>query len=204
MSVEVEEISKLLAEHDAKVGGKQRSGIASGDEMVAKREESWSMKPMERLQLLLPDGMTSSSVATTGATLTSHGLTHSALSTVESLTDIPRIQARLELEILDLREEISALKSELARDQDPERMQAIQNLIGVRHNRLGPFNLPLMSYPSLQELITQITLIREKASEAEAIVKTITKDIQRLDVAKRNLMGTMTTVKRWTMLSESS
>jgi hypothetical protein len=61
-----------------------------------------------------------------------------------------------------------------------------------------------MCYPSLQELITQITLIREKASEAEAIVKTITKDIQRLDVAKRNLMGTMTTVKRWTMLSELS
>lgn len=53
-----------------------------------------------------------------------------------------------------------------------------------------------------QELITQITLIREKASEAEAIVKTITKDIQRLDVAKRNLTGTMTAVKRWTMLSE--
>ncbi len=55
--------------------------------------------------------------------------------------------------------------------------------------------------PTPQELITQITLIREKASEAEAIVKTITKDIQRLDVAKRNLTLTMTTVKRWTMLS---
>lgn len=38
----------------------------------------------------------------------------------------------LELEIMDLRDEIALLKSELERDQDPERMQLIQNLIGVR------------------------------------------------------------------------
>lgn len=50
--------------------------------------------------------------------------------------------------------------------------------------------------------MTQINAIREKAAEAEAIVKAITSDIQRLDVAKRNLTRTMQTLERWSMLSE--
>lgn len=49
--------------------------------------------------------------------------------------------------------------------------------------------------------MTQINAIREKAAEAEAIVKAITSDIQRLDVAKRNLTRTMQTLERWSMLS---
>jgi hypothetical protein len=48
----------------------------------------------------------------------------------------------------------------------------------------------------------QINVIREKAAEAEAIVKGITQDIQRLDVAKRNLTGAIKTAERWGMLSE--
>lgn len=50
----------------------------------------------------------------------------------------------------------------------------------------------------------QINAIREKAAEAEAIVKSITQDVQRLDVAKRNLTRTMQTLERWSMLSTSS
>lgn len=50
----------------------------------------------------------------------------------------------------------------------------------------------------------QINAIREKAAEAEAIVKSITQDVQRLDIAKRNLTRTMQTLERWSMLSESS
>lgn len=49
----------------------------------------------------------------------------------------------------------------------------------------------------------QINVIREKAAEAEAIVKAITGDIQRLDVAKRNLTGAIQTLERWAMLSAS-
>ena len=49
----------------------------------------------------------------------------------------------------------------------------------------------------------QINVIREKAAEAEAIVKAITGDIQRLDVAKRNLTGAIQTLERWEMLSAS-
>lgn len=49
----------------------------------------------------------------------------------------------------------------------------------------------------------QINAIREKAAEAEAIVKTITSDIQRLDVAKQNLTRTMQTLERWSMLQQA-
>ena len=38
--------------------------------------------------------------------------------------------------------------------------------------------------------------IQEKASESEAIVKNITKDIQILDLAKKNLMLSMTSLQR--------
>lgn len=42
--------------------------------------------------------------------------------------------------------------------------------------------------------------IREKATESEAIVRAITKDIQVLDLAKRNISLSMTTLKRFQML----
>lgn len=38
--------------------------------------------------------------------------------------------------------------------------------------------------------------IQEKASESEAIVNNITKDIQVLDLAKKNLMLSMTSLQR--------
>ena len=50
----------------------------------------------------------------------------------------------------------------------------------------------------------QINVIREKAEEAEAIVKNITTEIQRLDTAKRNLTTTIQTIERWEMLSAVS
>ena len=53
-----------------------------------------------------------------------------------------------------------------------------------------------------QQLMLQINTIREKAAEAEAIVKNITSDIQRLDIAKRNVTGAIQTIERWGMLSE--
>lgn len=46
--------------------------------------------------------------------------------------------------------------------------------------------------------------IREKATESEAIVRNITKDIQVLDLAKKNLILSMTTLKRMQMLGTCS
>jgi vacuolar protein sorting-associated protein 53 len=51
-----------------------------------------------------------------------------------------------------------------------------------------------------QELLSQMVRIREKATESEAIVKNITKDIQSLDLAKKNLSQSMTALKRFQML----
>jgi hypothetical protein len=47
-----------------------------------------------------------------------------------------------------------------------------------------------------------MSLIREKVTESEAIARDITKDIQRLDLAKDNLVLSMTTLKRLQMLGE--
>ncbi|WVF71249.1 hypothetical protein IAT40_006051 [Kwoniella sp. CBS 6097] len=91
-----------------------------------------------------------------------------------------QIQARLHLEIMDVREEVARLKAELRRDQDPGKMSKIQHQIS--------------------QLMLQINVIREKAAEAEAIVKTITSDIQKLDTAKSNLTGAIQTLERWGML----
>lgn len=46
--------------------------------------------------------------------------------------------------------------------------------------------------------------IREKASESEAIVRDITKDIQVLDLAKKNILQSVTALKRFQMLGKSS
>jgi hypothetical protein len=43
--------------------------------------------------------------------------------------------------------------------------------------------------------------IREKATESEAVVRNITKDIQILDTAKKNLILSMTILRRLQMLS---
>jgi hypothetical protein len=47
-----------------------------------------------------------------------------------------------------------------------------------------------------------MSLIREKATESEAVVRNITKDIEVLDLAKKNLILSMTTLRRLQMLSE--
>lgn len=55
----------------------------------------------------------------------------------------------------------------------------------------------------LQDLLGQMSRIREKATESEAVVRNITKEIQMLDLAKKNLILSMTTLKRLQMLGTS-
>ena len=52
----------------------------------------------------------------------------------------------------------------------------------------------------VQDLLGQMSRIREKATESEAVVRNITKEIQVLDLAKKNLILSMTTLKRLQML----
>lgn len=105
---------------------------------------------------------------------------------------------------MGIREEIAKLKAELKRDQDPGKMSTIQSEIGVSCSlNLQRYRmLSLITTYLPKQLMLQINVIREKAAEAEAIVKGITSDIQRLDVAKSNLTTTIQTLERWAMLSE--
>ncbi|KAJ7594544.1 Vps53-like protein [Mycena floridula] len=97
-----------------------------------------------------------------------------------SLAHTETVQRRLQDTQREIQREIDALQLQLRQNQDPNRMQLIQDLIS--------------------ELLTQMSRIREKATESEAVVRNITKDIQVLDLAKKNLILSMTTLKRLQML----
>ncbi|KAF8345521.1 Vps53-like protein [Amanita rubescens] len=97
-----------------------------------------------------------------------------------SLAQTEEVNNRLNDTQAQLRREIQALHAELQRSQDPERMQLIQEMIS--------------------DLLGQMSRIREKATESEAVVRNITKDIQILDTAKKNLILSMTVLRRLQML----
>lgn len=111
------------------------------------------------------------------------------------------VQAKLAQDERELQTEIDALQGALKRDQDPGRMQLIQEMISV-WIFFFPLNMHWLFKLLLQDLLGQMSRIREKASESEAVVRNITKDIQALDLAKKNLILSMTTLKRLQMLGE--
>ncbi|KAG8808829.1 Vacuolar protein sorting-associated protein 53, partial [Serendipita sp. 399] len=102
------------------------------------------------------------------------------INSEDSLDQINAVQDQLKQQREALQAEVESLAEILKKEQDPERMGRIQELIFA--------------------LLAQMNRIREKATESEAIVKSITKDIQRLDYAKKNLSLSMTTLKRLQML----
>ncbi|KAG8970352.1 Vacuolar protein sorting-associated protein 53 [Tulasnella sp. 419] len=101
----------------------------------------------------------------------------------ESLSQLEEVQKNLVEEQEKIQAEINALRKELQKDQDPGRMQLIQELIS--------------------ELLSQMNRIREKATESEAIVQNITREIQVLDLAKKNLTTSVTALKRLQLLANA-
>ncbi|GAA6017952.1 hypothetical protein JCM10207_002717 [Rhodosporidiobolus poonsookiae] len=97
-----------------------------------------------------------------------------------SLSRTPLIGLLLRAKIQDIRQEIEALTELLERDQDPRRMGDLQELIG--------------------DLLSQVTSIRDAATESEVVVREITQEIHSLDLAKRNLVASMNALKRFQML----
>ncbi|VDB95976.1 unnamed protein product [Peniophora sp. CBMAI 1063] len=97
-----------------------------------------------------------------------------------SLGQLETVQAKLAQDEQDLAVEIRELQEEIKLQQDPGKMQLIQEMIS--------------------DLLGQMSRIREKATESEAIVRNITKDIQVLDLAKANLTLSMTILRRMQML----
>ncbi|KAI0000479.1 Vps53-like protein [Russula vinacea] len=98
----------------------------------------------------------------------------------ESLGQLDAVQVQLAQDEENLREEITRLQDELRLQQGLGRIQLIQEMIS--------------------DLLGQMSLIREKATESEAIVRNITRDIQILDLGKDNLVRSMTMLKRLQML----
>ncbi|KAF9479029.1 hypothetical protein BDN70DRAFT_921489 [Pholiota conissans] len=97
-----------------------------------------------------------------------------------SLAHLDDVSARLAETHEELQKEVDVLQAELKHNQDPERMSTIQEMIS--------------------DLLGQMSRIREKATESEAVVRNITKDIQVLDLAKKNLIASMIMMKRLQML----
>ena len=54
-----------------------------------------------------------------------------------------------------------------------------------------------------QTLEEQLSLIKEKSAASEEVVRDITRDIRTLDTAKRNVVGSVTALRRLGMLGES-
>ncbi|KAI5123978.1 hypothetical protein M0805_006390 [Coniferiporia weirii] len=100
-----------------------------------------------------------------------------------SLSQLEDVQTRLTQDTQELQAEIDSLRAELQRSQDPQKMQLIQEMIS--------------------DLMSQMSRIREQATESEAVVRNVTKDIQQLDLAKKNLTSSMTALKRLQMLANA-
>ena len=119
-----------------------------------------------------------------------------------SLGELEAVQQRLAENERQIKAQIDELTEELKANQDPDRMQLIQEMISVRSFTASGFYELLRRCGRTQELLGQMSRIQEKASESEAIVKNITKDIQILDLAKKNLMLSMTSLQRLQSLGE--
>ncbi|KAJ9124236.1 hypothetical protein QFC22_001035 [Naganishia vaughanmartiniae] len=81
----------------------------------------------------------------------------------DALGSISQAQSSLEEEVLAIKHEIAILKQELTRDQDPERMQLVQSLIGAVNHLSVPLK-PLTANPSVATVFRDV-------HEAQAAVK---------------------------------
>jgi len=97
-------------------------------------------------------------------------------------SDLETTQSRLQAHIAALRSEIATLQYEItsSHKEPADENSDLQELVG--------------------DLFTQINYLRSGATESEIVVREITRDIKTLDLAKRNIVSSMTGVKRFQML----
>ncbi|KAK0526561.1 Vacuolar protein sorting-associated protein 53 [Tilletia horrida] len=97
-----------------------------------------------------------------------------------SLEDISQVHERLRAQLSATEAQVDALIVELKEEQDVGRMSKVQGAIAA--------------------LLNQLAIIREEARESEMVVREITRDIRSLDTAKKNVVASMTALKRLQML----
>ncbi|SCV69740.1 BQ2448_1134 [Microbotryum intermedium] len=135
---------------------------------------------------------TSGTTASGGAPLRVEELLNELIPDEQAIAQTPLVSLLLRAKIQDLRIEIHGLSILLEQDQLPDNMTLIQELIGVE-------SLCIPAWLGF-ELLSQVTAIRDAATESEMVVREITRDIQSLDLAKRNLVASITALKRFQML----
>jgi hypothetical protein len=111
---------------------------------------------------------------------------------VQSLTqlDIEKRQAQLRLELAEQERYIESLYNQL--------------VINLQSSGLQDVTQP-QAYSEdvekkVEELLQLLASIREKARSSEEVVRDITRDIRKLDTCKRNVVSSMTALKRLQML----
>ncbi|KAK0551814.1 Vacuolar protein sorting-associated protein 53 [Tilletia horrida] len=97
-----------------------------------------------------------------------------------SIDQISGVHVQLRSQLASIQTEIDGLLLELQEEQDVNRMSKVQGAIAA--------------------LLNQLAIIREEARESEMVVRDITRDIRSLDTAKKNVVSSMTALKRLQML----
>ena len=110
---------------------------------------------------------------------------NSIFPTEQSLTKIEKVKADLQTNANSVALELSEIVKSQAKLGEKTQSQLAN------------------SYSTIQELQERVKFMRKKAEDSEFMVEDICKDIRSLDLAKRNLTKTITSLKRLAMLSHA-
>lgn len=112
---------------------------------------------------------------------------------------IEQRQAKIRQELAAHERYIESLLGQLLQRQAALQERATDGGDGEGGQDAGPISSKDMN-DQVRVLLHQLTTIREKAHKSEGIVRDITRDIRMLDTCKRNVVNSMTSLKRLQML----
>lgn len=134
-----------------------------------------------------PSSSSSSSTTKTKASLTAHLISLFPTPADLSTASLDKAQARLRADA----QQADARVQDLIRQLDQEHHNAQSHAATLDGTA---------AEQAVATLLAQLGSIREKARESEVVVRDITREIRNLDTAKRNVVASMTALKRLQML----
>lgn len=105
-----------------------------------------------------------------------------------SALSLDRTQAQMRQQLTALDADLDSLMATLRREQAASRLSDSSGSIQL----------------AIKQLFAQLQTIRAKAASSESTVREITGDIRTLDTAKKNLVGSITALKRLQMLEDGA